>query len=134
MFGIILISHSKVITDGLKEMITEMVGSQVNVFSAGGADDGALGTSPNLIMDGIQSCQGCSRILLFCDIGSSILSAETAIERLANKELRNKCILMNSPLVEGAFVAAVQSMVTDNINDVIEEVNEISDDYITGAE
>lgn len=41
---------------------------------------------------------------------------------------------MNSPLVEGAFVAAVQSMVTDNINDVIEEVNEISDDYITGAE
>ena len=48
MVTIILVSHSRKITDGLKEMIEEMTGKleHILIVSAGGTDDGRLGTDP----------------------------------------------------------------------------------------
>ena len=127
MNGIVLVSHSRKITDGLQEMIQEMTNNEVKIFSAGGTDDGRLGTSAPLIMEGIEACQDCTRILVFCDLGSSVLSAETAIG-LVDEELGQKCIIMDCPLVEGAFIAAVQSMVSgDDINKIVQEVNKLTE-------
>ncbi len=121
MIGIVLVSHSKKITDGIQELINEMTGNQVKVVSAGGTDDGRLGTSAHLIMEAIHDCSECKRILIFCDMGSSILSSETAID-LLEPELRDKCLIVNAPIVEGAFVAAVQSMVTTDIDNILDEI------------
>jgi phosphoenolpyruvate---glycerone phosphotransferase subunit DhaM len=124
MVGIILVSHSRKITDGLKEMIIEMTGDEVVIFSAGGTDDGRLGTSAQIIMESIEGCKECKRILIFCDMGSSILSAETAID-LVDDELMSKCLIVDSPLVEGAFVASVQSLATDNTDTILKEISQL---------
>ncbi|WP_409300303.1 dihydroxyacetone kinase phosphoryl donor subunit DhaM [Peribacillus sp. SCS-155] len=123
MLGIILVSHSRKITDGLKEMITEMTGTEQMIFSAGGTGDGRIGTSAPLIMESIETCKNCERILLFCDMGSSILSAETAIE-LLDDELKEKCHIIDGPLVEGAFVASVHSLLTEDLDSILHEVSQ----------
>lgn len=127
MFGIILVSHSEKITEGTKEMIEEMVGSQdgVTVISAGGTGDGRLGTNAVMIMEKIESCQTCDHILIFCDIGSAILSSETAIELIEDDELREKVEIMDCPLVEGAFAAAVQASVCEDKNLIIQELAQL---------
>ncbi|MBP3040902.1 PTS-dependent dihydroxyacetone kinase phosphotransferase subunit DhaM, partial [Bacillaceae bacterium Marseille-Q3522] len=119
-----LVSHSKKITDGLKEMITEMTGEDARIFSAGGTDDGRLGTSAPIIMEKIEACQNCNRILIFCDVGSSILSAEAALD-LMDEDLKEKCLIVDAPLVEGAFVAGVQSLATDNLEDILNELSQL---------
>lgn len=124
MYGIVLVSHSKKITDGIEELISEMTGNSVRTVSAGGTDDGRLGTSAPLIMEKIDSCADCSHILIFCDMGSSIMSSETALE-LVEPEVREKCLMVDAPIVEGSFVAAVQSMVSDDLNAVLDEVKNL---------
>ncbi|MCM3054878.1 dihydroxyacetone kinase phosphoryl donor subunit DhaM [Caldifermentibacillus hisashii] len=124
MYGIVVVSHSKKITDGIVELINEMTHNSVKTISAGGTEDGRLGTSATFIMEQINSCVDCNRILIFCDMGSSILSSETALE-LLEPEVRKKCIMVDGPIVEGAFVAAVQSMVTDELDEILREVKNI---------
>ncbi len=105
MFGIILVSHSQKITDGTKEMIEEMTGTNdaVRIISAGGTGDGRLGTNSIMIMEAIEENADCHHILIFCDIGSAILSSETAIDLIDDEELAMKTEIMDCPLVEGAL-------------------------------
>ena len=121
MIGLILVSHSKKISDGIKELIMEMTKDEVPIISAGGTTDGRLGTSADLIIEAINELSSCNNILIFTDLGSSIMSSEIAID-LVDDDLKAKCILVDAPIVEGAFVAGVQSMVSDDVDAVIEEV------------
>lgn len=121
MIGLILVSHSKKITDGIKELVIEMTKDSVPIISAGGTSDGRLGTSADLIIEAINELSACNNILIFTDLGSSIMSSEIAID-LVDEDLRAKCILVDAPIVEGAFVAGVQSMVSEDVDAVLEEV------------
>lgn len=124
MIGIILVSHSDKITDGIKEMIEEMISnsSNVTVISAGGTGDGRLGTNSLTILESINQLKDASDILIFGDIGSAILCAETAIEMVDDASLREKTLLINAPLVEGAFAAAVQASVCCTREEILQEM------------
>lgn len=121
MIGLILVSHSEKITDGIKDLVVEMTKDEVPIISCGGTTDGRLGTSTDKIVDAINELSGCNSILIFTDIGSSIMSSEIALD-LVDEDLKEKCILVDAPIVEGAFVAGVQSMVSDDVDAVLEEV------------
>lgn len=127
MFGIILVSHSQKITDGTKEMIEEMTGELegVRVISAGGTGDGRLGTNAVMIMEYIEVCRECEHILIFCDIGSAILSSETAIDLIGDEILKEKVEIMDCSLVEGAFAAAVQASVSQDKQLVVAELSHL---------
>ena len=127
MFGIILVSHSQKITDGTKEMIEEMTGTcdEVQIISAGGTGDGRLGTNTVMIMEAIETLAGCDHILVFCDIGSAILSSETAVELVEDDTLREKVEIMDCPLVEGAFAVAVQATVSQDKAVVLQELAQL---------
>ena len=87
MVAIILVSHSRKITDGLKEMIEEMTGrfEHISIVSAGGTDDGRIGTDPLFILNAIEEHKDADNIYLFADIGSAIMSIEAAIELLEDE-------------------------------------------------
>ena len=77
-------------------------------WAAGAGEGGGLsGTSAAEIAAAIGSVHGPDGVLVLMDIGSSILSAETALELLP-AELRQGVELCPAPLVEGAIAAAVQ--------------------------
>lgn len=126
MISLILVSHSKKITDGLKEMIDEMAANQENVttFSVGGTSDGRLGTDPVEIYNTIVKRQQDDAIVIFADLGSAVLSSETAID-LLDDELKSKVTLADCPLVEGAFIAAVQINSTTDIKTLLTEIETI---------
>lgn len=126
MVVIFLISHSKKITDGLKEMIEEMTGTldDIKIISAGGTEDGRLGTNPVFIYEQIQEYQQADQFYLFADIGSAVMSVDTVLDML-DDELKDKCVYLDAPLVEGAFVGSVQCMVDPSKEAVVREVSKL---------
>ena len=124
-FGVVLVSHSEYIAKGLKELVDEMNDGSVQVVAAGGADGGRIGTSAIKIQGAIESVEDCDHILIYADLGSSILSAETAID-LIDEDLAEKVQLVDAPIVEGAlagvvlgFFCVVQGTISDDVADVI---------------
>lgn len=123
MKGIVLVSHSQKISDGLKEMLEEMIDSTVvTIVSSGGTGDGRLGTNAVQILDHLESLEHCEEIYIFADIGSSILSSETAIEML-DPEFQKRITLFDAPLIEGAFIGAVQASIGASTQTILEEIS-----------
>ena len=53
MVGIVLVSHSNKLVEGLKDLISQMAVG-VKICVAGGTDDGRIGTDPMKIMSAIE--------------------------------------------------------------------------------
>lgn len=116
--GVILVSHSELIANGLRDLVNEMNDGSVPVIAAGGAEGGRIGTSAIKIEEAIESLEDCDHILIYADLGSSILSAETAID-LVEEELAEKIRLVDAPIVEGALAGVVQATISDDVEEVI---------------
>ena len=106
MVGLVLVSHSPEIASGTAELIRHMAG-KVEVSVAGGDVDGSLGTDPDRIQTAIEGLDA-DEVLVFMDIGSAVLSAETVLEML-EPEMAKRVRLVDAPFVEGAFAAAVSA-------------------------
>lgn len=121
MVGLVLISHSSSIADGLRDMVLQVAGSDVPVATAGGTDDGRLGTSAPRIVEAIRSTLESTPdgALILLDLGSAALSLELALEELDDEE-RARLRVSEAPLVEGAVLAAVQASVGASLDEVAE--------------
>ncbi len=121
MVGLVLISHSSSIVDGLRDMVAQVAGAEVLVATAGGTDDGRLGTSAPRIEAAIRSAieGGANGILILLDLGSAALSLELALEEFDDDE-RARLRVSEAPLVEGAVLAAVQASVGASLDEVAE--------------
>lgn len=117
--GLVLISHSGTLVDGLREMVAQVAGDEVAVGIAGGTDDGRLGTSAPRIAAALQSTLAKSPegVLVLLDLGSAALSLELALEDLEPLE-RERVHVSEAPLVEGAILAAVQASVGASLAEV----------------
>ena len=119
MVGLVLISHSASIAEGLREMVAQVAGAEVPVATAGGTDDGRLGTSAPRVADAIRSTldAGADGTLILLDLGSAALSLELALEEFDDDE-RARLRVSEAPLVEGAILAAVQASVGATLDEV----------------
>lgn len=119
--GLVLVSHSSLIADGLRDMVGQVAGDDVPVATAGGTDDGRLGTSAPRIANAIRSTfeHGADATLVLLDLGSAALSLELALEELDPTD-RARVRISDAPLVEGAVLAAVQASVGASLDEVAE--------------
>ena len=110
MIGIVVVSHSASLADGILELAREMAGTEVKMAAAGGlAMPGRpLGTDAALVAQAIEAVDSGDGVLVLMDLGSAVLSAEMALE-MVPPELRERILLCGAPLVEGAVAAAVQA-------------------------
>ena len=117
--GLVLISHSGTLVEGLRDMVVQVAGDDVPGASAGGTEDGRLGTSAPHITAALRSALdgGADDVLVLLDLGSAALSLELALEELADDE-RGRIRVSEAPLVEGAILAAVQASVGVGIDEV----------------
>ncbi len=117
--GLVLISHSETLVDGLREMVAQVAGEEVAVGTAGGTEDGRLGTSAPRIAAALRSTLAASPdgVLVLLDLGSAALSLELALEELDPLE-RDRVRVSEAPLVEGAILAAVQASIGASLADV----------------
>lgn len=119
MIGLVFVSHSRLIADGLCQLADQMAGGGVKIAPAGGLTDdpNALGTDATLILEAVESVWSEDGVLLLVDMGSAVLSAEMALELLPD-EKRSRCLISNAPLVEGAIVAALHAGMGDTLHEV----------------
>ncbi|RDW15700.1 dihydroxyacetone kinase phosphoryl donor subunit DhaM [Oceanobacillus chungangensis] len=101
--GVVLISHSSKIVEGMKELIRQVI-YDVPIELAGGTEENEIGTSIDKITRAINLADKGEGVILFYDIGSAKMNAEIAIE-LSESEV----VLVEAPLVEGSYIAAVES-------------------------
>ena len=108
MIGIVIVSHSAKLAEGVVELARNMGGAELAIQAAGGlpVDDATLGTDPMLILNAIEQVYSEEGVLVLMDLGSAILSSEMALE-LLSEEKRAKIFLCEAPIVEGAIAAAV---------------------------
>ena len=108
MIGIVIVSHSAKLAEGVLELARNMGGADLSIQAAGGmnVEDAILGTDPIRILEAIEQVYSEDGVLVLMDLGSAILSSEMALEMLP-EEKRGKIFLCEAPIVEGAIAAAV---------------------------
>ena len=105
MIGIVLVSHSAALAEGLSDLVGQVSGEDVRVRPAGGSGDGGLGTDPDRIAAAIRSADTGSGVVVLVDIGSAVLSVKAI---LAGGDVGGIDVrLADAPLVEGAVAASV---------------------------
>lgn len=118
--SILLVSHSIKITDGIKEMIEQMQKAEsVQIFSLGGTAEGELGSDSMKIIEAVNDSPD-AECLVFADLGSAVLNAELAFDMLDEAQ-QARYHLVNAPLVEGAFAAAITAGVSDDLDQILQE-------------
>jgi len=117
--SLVLVSHSKALAEGLRDMVVQVAGESVHVAVAGGTADGRLGTNAEAIVDTLRAslADGPDGVLVLLDLGSAWLSVEMALEELSDTE-RARIVVSEAPLVEGAVLAAVQASVGGTLAEV----------------
>lgn len=107
MIGIVIVSHSARLAEGVCELVRQVARGQLRVAAAGGTADpeNPIGTDAFRVRDAILSVFSEDGVLVLMDLGSAVLSAETALEFLEEGQ-RPYVRLCPAPLVEGAVAAA----------------------------
>lgn len=116
--GLVFVSHSDKIADGLRELAGQMA-QNAPMAAAGGTDDGRIGTSFDKVTAAIASVDQGVGVVLLCDLGSAILTAETALDFL-DDSVRERVRIVDAPLIEGGVAAAVASEVGGTLHAVME--------------
>ncbi|GGI41121.1 dihydroxyacetone kinase phosphoryl donor subunit DhaM [Mammaliicoccus stepanovicii] len=101
MASIGIISHSKDIAQGVKELLEQM-SPNVTVIARGGTNEGEIGTSIDTVQEVISELT--EDALMFYDIGSAEMNLEMALD-LYDGELN--LYKIDAPIVEGSFLASV---------------------------
>jgi phosphoenolpyruvate---glycerone phosphotransferase subunit DhaM len=121
MVGLVLVSHSPEIAEGTAELVRQMAG-EVEITAVGGDADGGFGTDPERIKAAIEDLDA-DEALVFMDLGSAVLSAETVLEMLSSED-REKLRLVDAPFVEGAFAAGVIASTGSDADECVEAAME----------
>ena len=116
MVGIVVVSHSRTLALAAVELATQMVqGNPPAVAVAAGLDDGAFGTDAVAVQQAIEQVDSPDGVVVLCDLGSAVLSAEMALEFL-DEELRARVVISPAPLIEGL----VEGLGADEVHPVLD--------------
>ncbi|MEN2466366.1 dihydroxyacetone kinase phosphoryl donor subunit DhaM [Ornithinibacillus sp. FSL M8-0202] len=114
--GVVLVSHSLKLVEGLQDIIRQVI-QEVPVEIAGGTEEGDIGTSVEKVLAALEKADTGRGVVLFYDLGSAKMNAEVALE-LAESTVK----IVDAPLVEGSYVAAVESNMGKSLEEVYEAV------------
>jgi PTS hybrid protein len=115
--GLVFVSHSAKIAEGLVDLARQMAGS-TTLVAAGGTDDGGIGTSFDRVSAAVTEADSGHGVAVLCDLGSAILTAETALDFL-DEEVQARVRIVDAPLVEGGVAAAVAAESGGSLDDVV---------------
>ncbi|WP_437638964.1 phosphoenolpyruvate--protein phosphotransferase [Sorangium sp. So ce854] len=117
--GLVLVSHSRALAEATEALARQMTGESVAIACAAGAGEGGaeLGTDATAIAAALERVCGPAGAVVLMDLGSAILSAETALE-LVDPEVGARTRLCGGPIVEGAVAAAVRAAAGGTVDQV----------------
>jgi PTS hybrid protein len=116
--GLLLVSHSSKIAEGVAELAHQMAAS-VTIVAAGGTDEDGIGTSFEKVQSGLTTADSGDGVVVLYDLGSALLTTETAVDFLEDDGARERVRVVDAPLVEGAVAAAVAAEMGSGLDDVV---------------
>ncbi len=122
MVGVVIVAHSAALAQAVLKLVEQVALGEVPLAACGGIDDpqNPYGTDAAQVRDAIETIYGEDGVVVLMDMGSSLLSAEMAVEFLP--EDKRSCVrLCDAPLVEGAIAAAVCSKGGGSLDEVLNE-------------
>jgi phosphocarrier protein FPr len=122
MVGIVIVAHSAALAYAVKALAEQVAQGAVLFAASGGIDDpeNPYGTDVVKIREAIESVYSEAGVVVLMDMGSSVLSAEMALEFLP-EDKRSRVRLCEAPLVEGAMAAVVCSKGGGSLHEVVNE-------------
>jgi dihydroxyacetone kinase phosphotransfer subunit len=106
--GIVIVSHSPKVAEGVADMVRQMVGDMVPLAFTGGNPAGGLGTDVASIIAAIERAWSDAGIAVLVDLGGAETNSEMAIEMLGEGRSK-RVVVCNAPIVEGAVIAATEA-------------------------
>ena len=124
MTGIVIVSHSAELAEGLRKLAGQMGQGKVPLAAAGGIDDPdePIGTDAMKILEAIQRVYSEDGVIVFMDMGSAILSTEMALDFL-DEDQRSKVVLSPAPLAEGVITAVVTAATGASRQEILRELD-----------
>jgi phosphoenolpyruvate---glycerone phosphotransferase subunit DhaM len=119
--GIVVVSHSSELAEGLAALAGQMAGPDVRIEPAGGLPNGELGTDEDRVRAAIRAADQGAGVVVLGDLGSAILTVRHVLQRHnGNGSVR----LVDAPIVEGAVAAAVTASANMPLEDVARSAEE----------
>lgn len=126
MIGLVVVSHNRKLAEEIINFSNEMKQFDFPVENGGGTSSEIYGTEPQIIIDAIKRADKGEGVLIFVDLGSSIMNTEMAIEMLGNPE---KLYIVDAPLVEGV-ISAVAGNFPGISTEELKQISEESKNFI----
>ena len=114
MVGIVIVSHSEKIAEGVVELARQMA-ADVPMAAAGGLEDGSIGTDFQKIYSAVETVQSDDGVAVLFDLGSAIMTTEMVLESFEGVTIK----MADAPLVEGAIAAAGNSAIGMDLDMVL---------------
>ena len=121
--GLVLVSHSASIAQGLADLVAQVAGPDVAIVTAGGGPGNTLGTDGGRVLAALRLADSGAGAVVLVDLGSSLLSVRAALGELTPDEV-GRIVLADCPLVEGAIAAGVIASTGATLNDVARAAEE----------
>src|SRR6266516_1101218 len=121
--GLVLVSHSAAIADGLAELVAQVAGPSVPIMAAGGGPDGTFGTDGGRVLVALQEAVRAAGAVVLMDLGSSVLSVRAALGELPAEDVA-RLRIADAPLVEGAIAAGVTASTGGSVDEVLAAAQE----------
>jgi dihydroxyacetone kinase DhaKLM complex PTS-EIIA-like component DhaM len=98
--------------------LAQQMAEDVVVLAAGGMADGGVGTDVALVQAAIEQAMGPDGVVILADLGSSLMSAEIAIENCGNRQ--GPIAIGDGPLVEGTVTGVTTAGAGAWLDEVLE--------------
>nr|WP_310732084.1 dihydroxyacetone kinase subunit DhaL [Actinomyces sp. 2119] len=120
--GIVLVSHSQVLAQDTLNLARQLVSSvETEVAVAAGLSDGGLGTDSAAVAAAVERVAAVSSgVLVLVDLGSAVMSADSALELVA-PEVAARTRISSAPFLEGTIGAYAAAGIGRDLDSVTAE-------------
>jgi len=120
--GIVLVSHSAALAEGTAELAGQIGGGTVAIATAGGTDDGRIGTSIAKVQRALALADAGAGVVILPDLGSSVLTVRALLAE--SEDLPEPIAVADAPFVEGAVAATVAAAAGGDVKAVLHAAEE----------
>lgn len=127
MIGVVVVSHSPELAAAAVGLARGLMPpSEVRLETAAGTAEGTLGTDAMAIVEAIGRADDGEGVVVLMDLGSAVMSAQTAVEFL-EPDVAERTRLLAAPLVEGLFAAYSAATIGRDLDRVCAEAEKAAE-------
>jgi phosphoenolpyruvate---glycerone phosphotransferase subunit DhaM len=120
--GIVLVSHSAALAEGTAELAGQIAGGTVIIATAGGTEDGRIGTSVDKVERALALADAGAGVVILPDLGSSVLTVRALLAEPSQRP--GPIAVADAPFVEGAVAATVTATAGGDVEAVLRAAEE----------